>query len=82
VAGTVIRITTSSTGDGSNGNFVSGRFTPDGTGVVFATASNLGPTDTNNLTDVYSHDLTTGENHLVSVSAAGPEAGTAGRPCP
>jgi Tol biopolymer transport system component len=76
VSGTVVRITTSSTGDGSNGTFSSGRFTPDGTGVVFATtASNLGPSDTNNLSDVYSHDLTTGENHLLSVNAGGTGSG-------
>src|SRR5215510_8818849 len=48
VSGTVVRVTTSPTGDGSNSTITSARFTPDGMGVVLGTsASNLGPTDTN-----------------------------------
>jgi len=76
-SGTVVRITTSpTTGDAGNGTISFARFTPDGTGVVLATtASNLGPSDTNSLSDVYLHDLATGDNHLLSVNAAGTGSG-------
>ena len=83
VSGTVVRVTTSSTGDGANGTIASARFTPDGNGVVLDTsASNLGPSDTNGLSDIYLHDLTTGQNQLLSVNAAGTGSGNGGSAVP
>lgn len=52
------------------------KLSPDGTKVVFQTrASNLGPTDTNGVDDIYIRDLTTGVTRLVSANAAGTDAG-------
>jgi Tol biopolymer transport system component len=49
---------------------------PDGTKVAFQSyASNLGPTDTNGVLDVYVRDLSTGITQLVSVNATGTDAG-------
>ena len=49
---------------------------PDGTKVVFETkASNLGPSDTNGVEDVYIRDLATGVTRLVSANAAGTDGG-------
>jgi Tol biopolymer transport system component len=49
---------------------------PDGTKVAFTSdASNLGPTDTNGLSDAYVRDLTTGITTLVSVDVTGSDSG-------
>jgi Tol biopolymer transport system component len=65
--------TDSATGHSGDGPL---SFTPDGTKVVFVTsAGDLGPTDTNGRADVYIRDLTTGTATLVSVNAAGTDAG-------
>lgn len=58
-------------------------FSPDGTKIAFTTsASGLGPTDTNEETDVYVRDLAAGTTTLVSVNAAGTDsaAGASARP--
>jgi Tol biopolymer transport system component len=50
-------------------------FSPDGTKLAFVSqASDLGPTDTNGVEDVYIRDLATGEVTLVSVNAAGTDS--------
>jgi Tol biopolymer transport system component len=52
------------------------RLSPGGTKVAFVSrATNLGPTDTNDASDVYLRDLTTGVTSLVSVNAAGTDSG-------
>lgn len=44
----------------------------DGSVVMFeSTASNLHPLDTNNISDIFARNLTTGTTHLVSVSSDG-----------
>jgi uncharacterized repeat protein (TIGR01451 family) len=51
-------------------------FTPDGSRLVFESAAgDLGPTDTNGVEDVYIRDLQAGITSLVSVDAAGTDAG-------
>ncbi len=51
-------------------------FSPDGTKVAFSSAaSDLGPTDTNNTSDIYIRDLSTGATTLLSMNAAGTGAG-------
>jgi Tol biopolymer transport system component len=51
-------------------------FSPDGAWLAFVTeASNLGPTDTNGVSDVYLRDLVTGTTTLVSTNAAGTDSG-------
>ena len=52
------------------------RISADGTVVVFHSfASNLVAGDTNNVTDVFAHDLATGETTRMSVSSAGVQGG-------
>jgi uncharacterized repeat protein (TIGR01451 family) len=68
---------------GANGNSQSADLSADGTRVVFTSwATDLGPTDTNGSTgsvyDVYVRDLTAGTTSLVSVNAAGTDAGNLG----
>jgi len=60
-----------------NGSASGARFSPDGTRVVFtSTASNLGPTDTNNAADVYLRNLAGGTPlTLVSANATGTNSG-------
>ena len=61
---------------GGNGESSDPVFSPDGTQVLFTSeASDLGPADTNRSTDVYLHDLATGDTVLVSVNGAGSAAG-------
>jgi uncharacterized repeat protein (TIGR01451 family) len=56
-------------------------FSPDGTRIAFySEASDLGPTDTNGDRDVYLRDLSTGTTTLVSVDAAGTDAGGGEQP--
>jgi Tol biopolymer transport system component len=52
------------------------RLSPDGTMVLFhSDGSNLGPTDTNGLRDIYLRDVETGETSLISENATGSDAG-------
>lgn len=61
------------TGNGESRDAV---FSPDGTKVAFVSrATDLGPTDGNGRTDVYVHDLVTGETTLASANAAGTDSG-------
>jgi uncharacterized repeat protein (TIGR01451 family) len=51
-------------------------FTPDGLKIVFqSTWTGFGPTDTNDAQDVYLRDLAAGTTTLLSVNAAGTDAG-------
>lgn len=56
---------------------------PDGTKIAFVTsATNLGPTDTNGVEDVYVRDLTAGTTRLVSANAKGTDGGNQGSGAP
>jgi Tol biopolymer transport system component len=64
--------------DSGNGQSSNPRIAADGTKVVFESeASDLGPTDSNGVKDIYLRDLTTGVTELVSVNAAGTDSGNA-----
>ena len=65
-------------GNGGDNTSVLPQMTPDGRFVVFISrASDLGPTDTNGLNDIYVRDLRTKTTTLVTVNAAGTDAGDA-----
>ena len=65
--------------DSGNGMSLVPVFSPSGTEIAFLSmASDLGPTDTNGLGDLYVRDLVTGTTTLVTVNAAGTRAGNAG----
>jgi Tol biopolymer transport system component len=80
VADTTEMISVDATGTGpGDGESWSPSFSPDGTKVAFDTrAGNLGPTDTNNWTDVYVRDLVTDTSTLLSRNAAGTDAAIQG----
>jgi uncharacterized repeat protein (TIGR01451 family) len=62
--------------DGGNRDSTVPVFSPDGTKVAYeSAASDLGPTDTNGVWDIYVRDLTTGTTTLVSTDAAGTDSG-------
>jgi Tol biopolymer transport system component len=83
VSGTTSLISVNGTGTDSGNNWSGdGRFTPDGSKVLFSSdADDLGPTDTNAGSDPYGHrdvylrDLSTATTSLVSVNAAGSDSG-------
>jgi Tol biopolymer transport system component len=67
------------TGNRPLSNGISPHVSGNGNLVVFATrASDLGPTDTNDLPDVYVRDVAAGTTQLVSVNAAGTDSGDRG----
>jgi Tol biopolymer transport system component len=72
-------VSTNATGtDSGDDRSFAPQLSPDGTRVLFQSeASNLGPTDTNGVEDVYVRDLTTGSTSLVSVNASGTDSGDA-----
>jgi Tol biopolymer transport system component len=58
--------------DGGNGSVSLARFAEGGRSVVFATTdSNLGPLDANGVSDLYLHDLATGETRLLTSDPPG-----------
>jgi Tol biopolymer transport system component len=62
--------------DSASGSSEAWSLSPSGRFVVFATtAGDLGPTDTNGLSDVYLRDLLTGTVTLVSANTAGTNGG-------
>jgi len=62
--------------DGTSGDGTNGLMSANGRFVVFRSASgDLGPTDTNDLYDVYKRDLLTGEVTLISVNGTGSSGG-------
>lgn len=74
LTGDVIRVTEAADGTPANddGGGQGGRFSPDGTLVVFASqADNLVPGDSNGTWDIFIKNLTTGDVVLVSETATG-----------
>jgi Tol biopolymer transport system component len=76
VAATMIRVSTDASGAQADfGSFYTPVFSPDGSKVLFSSAStNLVTGDTNGLFDIFLKDLTTGIVTLVSTSATGVQA--------
>ena len=76
VSGSLTRINTTAAGAQTSGSQTGeALFSPDGTKLAFNTnASDLGPADTNGVTDVYVKDLLTGAVTRVSTDSAGAEA--------
>jgi len=74
--GTTKLVSVNSTGvGGGDGASYEGVVSVDGTAVVFTSyASDLGPTDTNDDTDIYVRDLVAGTTTLVSRAAGGSDA--------
>ncbi len=66
-------------GDSGNGASSEGSFSPDGMQVVFTSvASDLVPGDTNEESDVFVRDLTTGTTSVVSAGEGGSDTAVAG----
>ncbi|MBC7287696.1 MAG: PD40 domain-containing protein [Armatimonadetes bacterium] len=73
--GLIKRVSVSSTGEQANNGSTDAHISADGRYVVFVSyASNLVPGDTNHLSDVFVHDMATGETVRVSVSSSGEQA--------
>ena len=73
--GAVTRVSTDTAGVEGNRTSLAPVFSPDGTKVAFTSfADNLVAGDTNNATDIFVKDLTTGVVTRVSTDAAGAEA--------
>ena len=69
---TTVRVSVASDGTEANGRSVQAALSGNGQVVVFASiADNLVPGDTNGLTDVFAHDLRTGETLCLSVTPDG-----------
>ena len=77
VAGTTTLVSADAAGsDGGNGNSAGATISADGSEVVFQSdASNLVATDTNNATDVFVRNLTTGVTSLVSANISNTDSG-------
>jgi Tol biopolymer transport system component len=72
VAGTVVRVDVDSFGNQANGQCGIPAMSADGRFVAFASAaSNLVPGDTNQDSDVFVHDLLTGQTEIASVQTGG-----------
>lgn len=80
LTGTLTRVTTSSSGEQSNGSAFVPAISDDGQLIVYSSfASNVVPGDTNGQKDVFAKDLQTGVATLVSATASGAQAnGSAG----
>ncbi|WP_256793253.1 VCBS repeat-containing protein [Terrabacter sp. Ter38] len=75
VAGTTRRVSVSTSGEPGNGASSQPAISGDGRYVAFtSSASNLVPADTNGLTDVFLHDLSTGTTTRESVSSSGAQS--------
>ena len=71
-AGTTARVSVNTAGEQANGHSSYPALSPDGRFVVFhSEATNLVPDDTNGVTDVFVHDLVTGETTCVSRATDG-----------
>ena len=69
------RVSVSSAGQEADGASSGPAISADGRYVAFhSDAANLVPGDTNDVTDIFVHDMETGETERVSVSSAGQEA--------
>ncbi len=70
--GAIVRVSTSRTGEQSNGESRAPQISADGRYVVFTSkATNLVPNDTNNAQDVFRKDMVTGEIARLSATATG-----------
>jgi Tol biopolymer transport system component len=76
-AGTTTRVSVASDGKQGLGESVRPSISADGRFVAFQSDAVLQPDDTNKKTDVYLHDMGTGETSRISIGAAGAE-GNAG----
>lgn len=78
--GSTILVSANAAGsDSGNGASNPHGMTPDGRLVVFSSAADdLGPNDTNGVDDVYLRDVEAGTTMLISVNAAGDDAGGGG----
>ena len=75
---TLASINDAGTGSGNSGSF-DPRISADGRFVAFVSiASDLVPNDTNNASDIFVRDVTTGTTALVSVNATGTASGNGG----
>jgi hypothetical protein len=73
----LVSVNESGTAGGNDSSYNSG-LSADGNVVVFKSeSSNLHPFDSNQSTDVFARDLSTGTTHLVSVSSSGASSGDA-----
>jgi WD40 repeat protein len=73
--GATTRVSVSSSGEQANGSSASSDISDDGHLVVFSSnASNLVSNDTNNVTDIFVRNLSTGETRRVSVNSSGVQA--------
>lgn len=73
--GATIRVSVSSSGEQGNGSSGSSDISDDGHLVVFgSSATNLVSGDTNNVSDVFVHNLLTNETRRVSISSIGEQA--------
>jgi Bacterial TSP3 repeat len=70
---TTTRVSVSSSGNQSNGGSRWPSVSTDGRVAFGSGASNLVPGDTNGFTDVFTHDIATGQTSLVSVDSQGQE---------
>ncbi len=78
VEGTTQLISRGPDGRPGNGNSTSATLSGDGRYLVYASdASNLVPSDSNQVADIFLHDRSTGETRRVSVSSAGMQANRA-----
>ena len=69
---TTRRVSVATGGGQANGDSTYPQISPDGRYVVFASvASNLAPTDSNALSDIFRHDLLTGVTEHVSIGVNG-----------
>ncbi|MBV9957812.1 MAG: PD40 domain-containing protein, partial [Acidobacteria bacterium] len=75
----LISFNSAGTGSANNASGSNYATSPDGRFIAFASAaSDLGPTDTNNLEDIYLRDTLTGATSLVSANYAGTNGGNNG----
>lgn len=75
VAGTTTRVSVDSTGAQANGHSTAPSTSADGRYVAFeSSASNLVPSDTNGVTDMFLRDLAAGTTSRVSVDSTGGQA--------
>ena len=74
--GETLRVSVTSDGNEADGDSDHPALTCDGRRVVFASyATNLAPQDTNDASDIFLHDLQTGETTRISVAFNGAQAG-------
>ena len=82
LTGETVRVSVAGDGSEGNGDSLRPAITADGRYIAFeSTASNLVPGDSNNVYDVFVHDMETGETERVSVASDGTQGNDESRPC-